>query len=80
MDCGDVEGLMKEGKMKWVSVKERSPKQKNEWGSCQWLIKRKGFIPTVGVFINGRWEEPYGITIFDVTHWMPLPGIKKLRD
>ena len=57
----------------WISVEDRLPEGRNQWGSCWWLVNIVGQIPTDALFIDGEWlkGEDY---LTRVTHWQPLPA------
>ncbi len=60
---------------KWTDVKSDNPPERNEWGSCWWLVNRKSKIPERALFIGEGWVQESGGFLYDVTHWMPLPAL-----
>lgn len=62
----------------WISVEESLP-----WGylACEWVaVRRKEYNNWYKAYYDGDdWrcidEDGDEMTVFDVTHWMPIPGI-----
>lgn len=70
----EIENL-KSSVPRWISVKERLPKVKGSYLVCgkHWIAGSEP-ITTIHYWWGNSWAQS---TVFEITHWMPLPEAPK---
>lgn len=59
--------------MKWVSVKDREPRNEFKYPEPDVLFFYPGGIKIGTQWQDGQWYDDHIYSIEGVTHWMPLP-------